>query len=164
MFQILEFLDTHSVRYKLFEHKAVFTCAEAREVAPDLPGVATKNLFLRDDKGKRHFILVTPDNKQVDLKRLGSELGVKQLGLASAERLQRFMGLEPGAVTLLGIVNDGENLVEVLLDKELANAEAICCHPLVNTSTLVIPWEDVLKFCSATKHVVQLIEVSILAN
>ena len=110
--ELLAFLDQNQIPYQRFSHPPVFTCEEARQVAPDLPGADTKNLFLRDGKGKRHFLVTVPDHKSVNLKALSAALEVKNLTFASPERLLRFLGVTPGAVTLLGVFNDSERAVE----------------------------------------------------
>lgn len=159
MTDIFAFLEANSLRYQRFDHPPVMTCAAAREALPDIPGTPTKNLFLRDDKGQRHFLLVAGDDKQVDLKTVGAVVGIRRLGFASPRRLQTYLGLEPGAVTLLGLINDTKHQVELLIDRDLTRAQAIHCHPLVNTSTLVIPWEDVLKFLALMEHDFELVDL-----
>ena len=80
---IFEFLNENNIAYQRVDHPPVYTCEEAAKLVPDLPGADTKNLFLRDGKGKRHFLLVIPANKKVNLKSLGKALGVSGLGFAS---------------------------------------------------------------------------------
>ena len=87
-----------------------------------------------------------------DLKEFGKVYGIKSPSLASAEDLKKYLGVEPGAVTLLGLINDPEHHVEVFLDEELWEHEQIGCHPLVNTATLVIARGDVEKFFAVTGH------------
>lgn len=135
---IFDFLDAHQIAYQRVDHPPVSTCEEAREhVSPQL-GAETKNLFLRDGKGKRHFLVSVAAATSVDLKSLARTLDVSGLSFASADRLKRFLGLEAGSVTLLGVLNDAAKAVEVVVDERLWAAEKILCHPLVNTSTLVI--------------------------
>ena len=159
MTDIFAYLDQRKLRYERLDHAPVYTCAAAREITQHLPGKGTKNLFLRDGKGSRHFLLVAAEEKEVDLKALGGALGVKHMGLASAERLKEHLGIEPGAVSLLALVNDGEGRVELLVDRDLTRCEALHCHPLVNTCTLVIPWEDVVRLFEHTSHEMRVIEV-----
>lgn len=157
--EILPFLEQHSIQYELFEHPAVFTCEEAEQLCPPMPGLATKNLFLRDRKGYRHFLVVVPYHKSVDLKALTSVLDIDKLSFASDERLQIHLGVTPGSVTLLGIACDASQAVEVILDTEIANAEALQCHPLRNTATLVLHKEEIQKFLTLTGHLPKVIEV-----
>ena len=101
---------------------------------------------MRDGKGRRHFLIVVGWEKQVDLKALGGVLAVKKLGMASPERLQRYLGVDPGAGTVLGVLNDAGRQVEVLFDAAVWQAEALQCHPLVNTATLSISREGIACF------------------
>jgi Ala-tRNA(Pro) deacylase len=156
---LYEFLDRNRIRYERFDHPPVFTCEQAKERIHGVPGTGTKNLFLRERTGRRHFLLVTSDRKAVDLRRLGGLLGVKKLTLASVDRLRRHLNLEPGSVTLLGLIHDEARGVELLFDRELEGCDALQCHPLVNTATLVIPREDALRFCERTGHEVRFIDV-----
>ncbi|SUZ75376.1 uncharacterized protein METZ01_LOCUS28230, partial [marine metagenome] len=95
----------------------------------------------------------------VDLKALSGKLDCSRLSFASPERLKTHLGIEPGSVSLLALANDHENKVEAFVDQDIWQAEAILCHPLVNTSTLVIPREDMGQFLEKTGHGVKLIEV-----
>jgi Ala-tRNA(Pro) deacylase len=117
-----------------------------------MPGVHTKNLFVRDKKARNHFLVVVPESKAVDLKALSTKLDVTNLSLGSPSRLQKYLGVNPGAVSLLAIVNDEPSDVEVIVDKDIWSGEAIQCHPLVNTSTLAISQSDVQRFFEITNH------------
>ena len=155
---IYSFLDRHQIAYQRFDHPAVFTCEEAERLCPEMPGRSIKNLLLRDRDGIRHFLVVVPYGKKVDLKALKDLLGVSKLSFASPERLPKYLGVEPGSVSLLGIVNDAEHGVEVVIDEELWG-QSLQCHPLVNTATLVISPEGVERFLEATKCSVRRIKV-----
>jgi len=156
---IFKFLNSNGISYQRVDHPPVYTCEEARLLVPPLPGAETKNLFLRDDKGRRHFLLVVPAEMSIDLKKLGELLNVKGLGFASADRLKKYLDLEPGSVSLLGVINDQEHAVEVIIDEELWQAEALLCHPLVNTITLSIPKASVQKFLDITKHSIRVLSI-----
>ena len=159
MKDIYEFLEANQVEYERHDHEAVFTVEESKKLSPELEGASTKNLFLRDKKGARHFLVTVPEDKQVDLKALSGKLDCSRLSFASPERLKTHLGIEPGSVSLLALANDNENKVEAFIDQDIWQAEAILCHPLVNTSTLVIPREDMGQFLEKTGHGVKLIEV-----
>jgi Ala-tRNA(Pro) deacylase len=116
-----------------------------------MPGVHTKNLFLRNKKGDKHFLVAVGYEKKVNLKALADVLGEK-LSFASPERLKERLELEPGSVTLLGVINDPDHQVTAIIDEPLSKSEALCCHPLVNTATLVIPWQGMIRFFQATGH------------
>jgi Ala-tRNA(Pro) deacylase len=158
--QLLEFLDQHQIRYSYHEHVAVFTSQQARELIEPLPGASAKNLFLRDKKGKRHFLLTVDDQKTVNLKLIAASQGISGLSLASPERLMKYLGVTPGAVSLMALVNDPDGCVEVLIDQDLWSADALHAHPLVNTATLVIPLDGIKAFLSATNHIPHFIRIS----
>jgi Ala-tRNA(Pro) deacylase len=149
---IYEFLKIHRISYERYDHEPVYTCEQADCL--DIPGISakTKNLFLRDRKGRRHFLVTVGAGKSVDIKALETVLDAKGLSFASPERMERYLGLHPGSVTLFGVINDHEGNVEVIVDRDLLSYDAMQCHPLVNTSTLVVSMNDVMKFLEITGH------------
>ena len=154
------FLNQHGIELTRCEHPAVMTVEESDRLVPKLPGAKTKNLFLRDGKGRRHLLVTNPGARSVDQGRLGEELGIGRLGFASAERLLAHLGLTPGSVSLLGLINDTEHhKVEFVIDRDLWAADAVQAHPLVNTATCVIPHADLVRFLQATGHEPRIIEV-----
>ena len=140
---VFEVLDGLKILYEKFDHAPVYTCEEANLINSHISGAKTKNLFLRDRKGKRHFLVVVSDEKQVDLNFLSECLDVKQLSFASPERLEKYLGTTPGSVSILGVINDPDGLVELIIDQDVWQSETLQCHPLVNTSTLVIQLSDI---------------------
>lgn len=176
---IYSFLSSHGIAYERFDHPAVFTCEQARELRMPMPGKDTKNLFLRDEKGKRHFLVVVghayaPEKcphcaqhgasacrheKQVDIKALKTLFETRKLSFASPDRLKAHLGVDPGAVTILGLINDSSHSVEVFIDEDVWNADSVCCHPLVNTATLCIPHAGLESFMLATGHVWRILNV-----
>lgn len=159
MTDIFEFLSDHDIDYQRFDHPPVYTVADVRRLTPDLPGAKTKNLFLCDQKGKKHFLVMLPHDKRVDLKGLQGILGVGKLRFGSADRLKRFLGIEPGAVSLLAVINDEAKAITVLMDKPLWASESFQFHPLVNTATLTISRENIERFAEKTGHPITLLEV-----
>ncbi len=161
MVDIYEFLDSINVSYERFDHTAVYTVSEAKRLSPKMEGASTKNLFLRDKKGIRHFLVVVPQDKTVDLKELSSILEASRLSFASPDRLKKYLGIDPGSVSLLALLNNSDKTVEVFVDKEIWQAEIILCHPLVNTSTLAVPRNGIKQFLENTGHTLRLVEVPI---
>jgi len=153
------FLAHHGIRLQRFAHPPVMTVEESERLVPRLPGAKTKNLFLRDKKGARHFLVTVPHDLAVDLIALGAQLGVGRLGFASAERLMTHIGITPGSVSLLALVNDTAHAVEFVIDRRLWDADAVHAHPLVNDTTMVIPHAELERFLAATGHSVRIIEV-----
>jgi Ala-tRNA(Pro) deacylase len=140
------------IEYTKYEHEAVFTCEAALAAVPDPRSVQTKNLFLRDKPGRRHFLLVTSCEKAVDIKRLADAIGAGHLSFGSAERLQKHMGLAPGSVTVLGLMNDPSHAVELCVDRDVWQRDWWNCHPLINTATLVLSRSDIERFLAHTGH------------
>ena len=154
-----QFLASHRITLQRHEHPAVMTVEEAVRLVPALPAAKTKNLFLRDKKGARHLLLSVPSDCAVDLAALARMLDIGSLGFASADRLERHLGVAPGSVTLLALVNDADHHVEFVIDRALWDATAVQAHPLVNTATMVIPHADLERFVAATGHQPRIIDV-----
>ena len=155
---IEKFLHKHGIAFQRFDHPAVFTCEEAKKLPP-MPGASTKNLFLYDSRTDAHALVVVGHNKNVDLKSLKTMLGWSKISFASPERLKKFLGVEPGSVTILGLVHDTDHQVAVYFDIAIAKAAALQCHPLVNTATLLIDREGIAHFLKATGHTCTVIAV-----
>ena len=134
------------------EHPAVFTVEQSRELRGTIPGAHTKNLFLRDNK--RRFYLVTLDEERaVNLKALRHPIGAKGgLSFASPEALLEHLGVEPGSVSPLALVNDTGRVVTVVLDAALLRAEFVNVHPLINTRTTSLRPDDLMAFLRHTGH------------
>ncbi len=152
-------LEQQGIDFERRDHDPVFTVEDVKKIVPPISGTKTKNLFLRDNKGKRHFLVVTNDEKQVDLKVLHKQTNSTRLSFASSERLLRLLGISPGAVSVLALINDKAHGVELFFDRDLWGCEPFQCHPLVNTSTLVLSQNGIEKFVNATGHELNLIDV-----
>ena len=151
--ELYALLERSGVAYDRVEHPAVYTFEQAEALVPSLAGVHTKNLFVRDAKGRRHFLVVVGSEARVDLRGLAKVLEVSKLGMASPERLLRHLGVEPGAVTLLGVVNAEPGAVEIIIDEPVWTAgQPLHCHPLVNTATLSIPVAGLERLLEALGH------------
>lgn len=134
------------------EHEAVFTVAESRGVKAAMPGGHTKNLFVKDKKG-RIFLVTAEAERAIDLKRLHETIGGSgRLSFGSAELLREVWGVEPGSVTPLGAINDRAGRVTVVLDAALMGHDPVNVHPLVNTATTALAPDDLVAFLRATGH------------
>lgn len=158
--RVYEELDRLGISYKVIDHPAVFTIEEMDnlEMFRDNPWVA-KNLFLRDAKGKRHFLVVLDKDKKADLKCIRSQLDTSTLSFASEDRLWNCLKLTKGSVTPLGIINDEDRAVEIVFDSMLINREQIGVHPNDNTATVMLSYADlykVIKEHGNTIHVVNI--------
>jgi Ala-tRNA(Pro) deacylase len=132
----------------------VFTVEEAKALRGDLPGHHIKNLFLRNKK-EEMWLVVALEDRAIDLKRLGEVLGAGRLSFGSAERLKRHLGVEPGSVTPLALINDESRSVQLVLDRGLVDGHGapVNVHPLVNTMTTAMAAADLLRFFEVTGHV-----------
>ena len=160
MKDLLALLDRHAIVYQRHDHPPVYTVEEAERLVPVLPAAKTKNLFLRDPKGRRHFLVCAEADKHVDLKALAVILEVKRLSFGSARRLETYLGVIPGAVSIFGIINDLERRVEIVFDRSLWQQSAFQFHPLVNTSTLCIDRENLTRFVALTGHAIKVVDLS----
>ncbi|MBS7537706.1 prolyl-tRNA synthetase associated domain-containing protein [Ancylobacter lacus] len=134
------------------DHPPLFTVEDSQRLRGEIAGGHTKNLFLKDKKG-RLFLVVVEEEARVDLKSLHVPLGAaSRLSFGSAELLEEVLGVKPGAVTAFGPINDTAGRVTVVLDAELLEHAQINCHPLCNTSTTTIGRDDLVRFLRATGH------------
>ncbi len=138
-------LDALGISYRVVDHPAVYTIEEMDRLGLDKPGGIVKNLFLRDAKGRRHFLVMMRQDKKVDLKGLQASIGSTSLKFASEERLEKHLGLTKGAVGPLGIINDEERAVEMVIDNDLKAFDLLGVHPNDNTATLWIRLADLEK-------------------
>ena len=152
----LAFMDANGFVYERIEHPAVFTCAESELHRPAVPAVSTKNLFLCDKKARRFFLAVTACEKTVKLDALAAQLGVGNVRFASEENLMRLLGVTRGSVTMMGLANDVEHVVELWIDTEIWQSEYFLSHPLVNTATLILTKPELERFFALTGHALNL--------
>lgn len=146
------------IAYEVHEHEAVFTVEESRGIKADIPGEHTKNLFLKDAKGA--FWLVTvPADVTVDLKALPQELGSKRLSFGKPDDMERLIGIAPGSVTPLAMINATPGSLTLALERGLAQAERINVHPLRNTATIGLSGADALRLARHWGHEPLTVEV-----
>src|SRR5262245_40830986 len=149
--QLFDHLAQLGIAQRTVEHPPVFTVEQAKALRGDLPGHHVKNLFLRNKK-EEMWLVVALEDRAIDLKRLGEALGAGRLSFGSAERLKRHLGVEPGSVTPLALINDGGRSVRLALDRALADGAPVNVHPLANTMTTTLEATALLSFFAATGH------------
>ena len=154
--ELYAYLDGMGISYEVEEHAPVFTIDEMRELG--IKGSVCKNLFLRDAKGRQHFLVVLPGDRQADLGALAA-LGSSKLSFASEERLMKHLGLTKGSVTPLAVIQDPDHTVQVLLDESLTGMDRLGVHPLVNTATLWISGADLLRFVRSCGNPVKIVSI-----
>lgn len=146
---IYELLNKLNIKYSLVEHKPVFTSLESEFIKEKIEGLGVKNLFLKDTKDN-YYILLLKDDEKADLKSISKNLNT-HLSFGSEEKLKELLNLTKGSVTPLGIMNDINNKVTVLINKNLTNSK-ILCHPDTNTKTISIEYKDLIKFIEYLHH------------
>jgi Ala-tRNA(Pro) deacylase len=144
--KVYEVLNGLGIPYTRHEHPPVFTVEQAEQHWTNITGAHCKNLFLRNKKGNRHYLVILLTSKQADLKQLNAKLKEDRLSFGSAERLQKYLGLEPGAVSPFGLINDNQNDVIVIVDQDLRRVDRVNFHPNVNTATVGIETADFERF------------------
>ena len=138
-----QYLTEHNIVYEVSEHKAVFNMEEAESLDLPYPECDAKNLFIRDDKKQNYYLITVKGDKRVDLKEFRKQHGLRALSFASPEELSAVMGLIPGAVTPLGILNDVERRVHFYLDKSFIGGK-IGVHPNDNTATIWMQADELM--------------------
>lgn len=162
--RVFDFLQAAGIDYELHEHPAAATVETALRYWADIPGVAhCKNLFLRNHKGNSHYLVIVECHKQVNIPALWRQLAESRLSFASAERMMKYLGVEPGSVSLFGLINDRGNDVCLLMDSDLAVAPRISFHPNDNTASLVITNEAMRRFIDLSGNSHRFIEIPTIA-
>lgn len=154
--QLFQLLEELSIETTLHKHRPVHTVAEGEDIWRTIPGVHCRNLFLRDHK-KRMYLVVAANKTQIDLKELKGQIGSGRLSFGSADRLQEFLGIQPGSVSPFCLVNDRGHNVSLVLDRAMMEAERVNYHPLDNSMTVGIAPKDLLRFFQHTGHKPQFI-------
>ena len=154
-----QFLNDHGVDYEITEHKAVFNMEELNAIELPYPDWDAKNLFVRDDKKKNYYLITVKGDKRVDLKEFRKKHGLRVLSFASADDLMRFIGLAPGSVTPLGLLNDTEHHIHFYLDSEFVG-NRIGIHPNDNSATVWLYADDLVKLLQEYGSNVEIVEIS----
>ena len=160
MIDVEKFLNDNDIEYELHEHPAVFTCEEAEKHCANVPGVASKNLFLRDEKKQRYFLVILDAQKRADLKKLGEIFDAKRISFANPDELKEKLGIEPGAVSLFGILNDIDAKVELYIDRDFYEQPIVNFHPNRNTASVALTNEMLLKFLNVIPQEANIVEIA----
>jgi Ala-tRNA(Pro) deacylase len=158
--QLFAYLDSLGIKHTTIKHPPLFTVEQSRALRGQIAGGHTKNLFLRDRKYDI-YLVVAPEDAEIDLKGLHRLLGASgRFSFGASDLLREVWGVEPGAVTPFGAINDTQGRVTVVLDAVMMEHDILNYHPLVNTMTTAITRDDLVKFLSATGHVPRIERVS----
>lgn len=157
--EVYDFLTSREIEYEVTEHGAVFNMEEMSHVELPHPEADAKNLFVRDDKKRNYYLITVKGDKRVDLKKFREEHGTRPLSFASENDLMSLLGLIPGAVTPLGILNDSEKKVKFFLDEELVNGGLIGVHLNDNTATVWLKTTDLIDIIKEHGNKVEIVGI-----
>ena len=156
---VVERLRDLGIAYERHEHPPVATVEQAAEHWAGIDAAHCKNLFLRNQKGDRHYLLILEHSKKADLRAVANQIGDGKLSFGSPERLLKHLGLTPGSVSPFGLIHDSTHSVRVVVDRDLQSAARLSFHPNINTATLVVSKDDFARFLAACGNPVQYIGV-----
>ena len=155
-----DFLDSLGIKYKRTDHAAATTMEACNEIDAVLGVVICKNLFLCNRQKTKFYLLMMPGDKKFKTKELSSQINSARLSFAGPEDMLKYLDIEPGAVSVMGLMNDKECKVQLLIDEDVLEGEYIGCHPCVCTSSLKMRTDDVVKkFISATGHSIKTVHL-----
>lgn len=157
MEEATKYLDAHGIVYVLHSHPAVFTVEEAEKVAGMIPGISCKNLFLCNDKKTRFILYTLPAFKQISLKDFASKIGEKRLSFCNENLLLHYLGVTPGSVSPLGLINDADVKVEFVLDNDVWGCESLNVHPNDNKYSLELTQENFRKYLKTLRNPLQIV-------
>jgi len=158
MKEVLELLDNKNIEYDLIEHEKAYTVEDLKTFGLIDKGYFLKNLFLRNSKGNVHYLVSCYYDKKINLDDLREKLNSTKLSFASPERLMKYMKLEPGSVTPFGILNDDENLVVVVFDKDLIERK-VGVHPNVNNASVFVKFEHLKNIIEEKGNQILMIDI-----
>ena len=143
--RVYDFLDSLGIEYERIDHEPAMTIEACEEIDRVLEAVICKNLFLCNRQETDFYLLMIPGDKKFKTKDISAQIGSSRLSFGKPEYMEQFLDITPGSVSVLGLMNDKENRVQLLIDEEVLEKEYIGCHPCINTSSLRIRTEDMMK-------------------
>lgn len=151
--RVYDLLDQLGMEYIRTDHGHADTMEACHEIDAVLDVLICKNLFLCNRQKTQYYLLMMPGDKPFKTKELSSQIGSARLSFASAEDMEKYLDICPGAVSIMGLMNDHDNVVQLLVDKDVLQGEYLGCHPCVNTSSLKLKTEEVFtNFLDAVHH------------
>ena len=159
-----ERLTSLGIAFERYEHPPVASAAEADQHWAGIDAVHCKNLFLRNQKGDRQYLVIIVHTKRADLRAVATQIGDGKLSFASPERLMTYLGVTPGSVSPFGLIHDRDQHVRLLLDRDLKAARRISFHPNINTSTLTLAFTDFERFVASCGHALGYVDVGAISD
>ena len=148
-----DLLDSLGVEYERIDHEPAMTMEVCEEIDKTLGAVTCKNLFLCNRQQTDFYLLMMPGDKPFKTKDLSAQIGSSRLSFATPEHMEKYLDITPGSVSVLGLINDREGAVQLLIDEDILGGEYIGCHPCINTSSIRIKTADMTgKVIPAMKH------------
>lgn len=144
--ELYELFDKLSIAFEYHEHPPLATIEDAKIYWNNFDAGKCKNIFFRNHKGDRHYLVILEHLRQLNIKDLEQRLKQGKLTFASDQRLKKYLGLEPGSVSPYGLINDNDNHVHIFIDEKLKEYDRLAFHPNINTATVVISKADLLRF------------------
>ena len=158
--RVYDELDHLEIHYQRVDHEPAMTIEACEAIEPVLGGKICKNLFLCNRQKTDFYLLMMPGDKNFRTKDLSAQIGSSRLSFGDAEHMEALLDITPGSLSVLGLFNDHDHRVRLLIDEELKLDDTICCHPCINTSTLRILTTDVLqKVIPATGHEIRFVSL-----
>lgn len=157
--RVFEFLDAHGIRYTWYEHPEAPTCEIALRYCREDGARHCKNLFLRNHKGDRHYLVCFDAEQRLAIHDLEHRLRQGRLSFASEQRMERWLGLSPGSVSPFGLINDAEHHVHLFLDERMRTWEKLAFHPNDNRATVLLTQEEFAKYLALTGNSYEYIEL-----
>jgi Ala-tRNA(Pro) deacylase len=157
--ELYDLLQMLAIPYEYHEHPPLATIEEAAIHWKDLDSGKCKNIFFRNHKGDRHYLVILEHLRQLNIRDLEKRLRQGKLTFASDQRLKKYLGVEPGSVSPFGLINDMEKHVHLFIDEKLNEYDKLAFHPNVNTATIVVPKPGFLKFLSHTGNTFEFIKL-----
>lgn len=151
--RVYDLLDRLGVEFERVDHAAAMTMEDCTEVDKVLGTIICKNLFLCNRQKTQFYLLMMPADKPFHTKDITGQLGCARLSFATPDYMEQFLDITPGSVSIMGLMNDSDNRVQLLIDKPVAESEKLACHPCINTASILMDTRDVLeKFLPAVHH------------
>ena len=151
--RVYDFLDSLGVSYQRIDHEAAMTMEACEEIDRTLEATICKNLFLCNRQETQFYLLMLPGDKVFKTKNLSAQIGSSRLSFAKAEYMEKYLDITPGSLSVLGLMNDKDRMVRLLIDEDVFTGEYIGCHPCINTSSLRLRTKDLVeKIIPAMEH------------
>ena len=158
--KLYELLGELNIQFDYYEHPPAPTIEEAMQYWKDIEATHCKNLFFRNHKGDRHYLVVFDHRKTLNVKTLEAMLRQGKLSFASEERMGKYLGVKPGSVTPLALINDRDKHVKLFIDADIKKGTKVSFHPCINTASIVIKTDDLIRFLGHTQNEVEWLEIA----